>query len=227
MFEFTIKECEFLNEFKNLFSSYVNKAYQFSMKYLVNPVLSDYRENERLVLIVINKSIFQNLYSFIKLNDSNMQFSAFSCLENAVDSMRLFHVLINNPNYMHEYITKPDFSMEFCEAEIADEQIDFDANKEQFSLKEFSNALHMINSFKLKNTVISSQIIDNNVFLGLSCGKTVSDDLQNEVRKNLIGAYLSLQIHTKMFFNGGIDSDLEDVEDELYAKFLEYVKLFS
>ena len=55
----------------------------------------------------------------------------------------------------------------------------------------------------------------------------LSDELQNEVRKNLVGAYLSLSKHAKMFFNGGADTELEDFEEELYGMFTEYVKKFS
>ena len=33
--------------------------------------------------------------------------------------------------------------------------------------------------------------------------------------------------HNKMFFNGGIDDTLEELEDKLYAKFLEYIRKFS
>ena len=84
-----------------------------------------------------------------------------------------------------------------------------------------------MNSFEFKNSSISTQLVDNRVYLGLSCGKILSDDLQNEVRKNLVGAYLSLQKHIKMFFNGGIDNELEETEDNIYAKFLEYIKKFS
>ena len=93
MFEFTIRENDFLNGFLDLLSEYVNKSYKFTMSYLTSPLLSDVRESERLVLLVVNKSVFQNMYSFIKLNDSNMQFASFSCLETAVNSMRLYNVL--------------------------------------------------------------------------------------------------------------------------------------
>ena len=106
MFEFTIRENDFLNGFLDLLSDYVNKSYKFTMSYLTSPLLSDVRESERLVLLVVNKSVFQNMYSFIKLNDSNMQFASFSCLETAVNSMRLYYVLATNPDYMHEYITE-------------------------------------------------------------------------------------------------------------------------
>lgn len=36
-----------------------------------------------------------------------------------------------------------------------------------------------------------------------------------------------MQIHTKQFFNGGIDKEFEKLEDEISAKFLEYIKLYS
>ena len=120
MFEFTIRENDFLNGFLNLLSDYVNKSYKFTMSYLTSPLLSDVRESERLVLLVVNKSVFQNMYSFIKLNDSNMQFASFSCLETAVNSMRLYNVLATNPDYMHEYITGGNFSLEVCENEISE-----------------------------------------------------------------------------------------------------------
>lgn len=227
MFNFTIKESAFLNEFKDLLTEYVNKAYKFTMKYITNPLLADFRENERLILIVINKSVFQNLYSFLRLNESNMQFAAFACLESAVNSMRLYQVLAGNPKYMHDYITNPEFSLDYCESEIVNDQEEYSSEHEEFSLREFYNGIRKMNSFQLKNSAIASQIVDNNVYLGLSCGKTVSDDLQNEVRKNIVGAYLSLQKHTKMFFNGGIDNELEELEDNIYAKFLEYIRKFS
>ena len=209
-----------------MFTDYVNKSYKFTMSYITNPVLASYRENERLILIVINKSVYQNLYSFLKLNDSNMQFAAFSCLEGAVNAMRLYHILTVNSNNLYDYITNSDFSLDKCELEILQKKENYD-NTEEFSLREFSKGLHKINTFEYKNSSISTQITDNSIYLGLSCGKTVSDELQNEVRKNLVGAYLSLQKHTKMFFNGGIDGELEEIEDSIYAKFLEYVKKFS
>lgn len=226
MFEFTIRENALLNEFKDMFSDYVNKAYKFTMSYISNPILAEFRDNERLILIVINKSVFQNLYSFLKLNESNMQFAAFSCLEGAVNSMRLYQVLSLNPDYMHDYITNADFSLDKCELELLEKQEKYE-NNEEFSLREFAKGLHKMNTFEFKNSSISTQLVDNSVYLGLSCGKTVSDDLQNEVRKNLVGAYLSLQKHTKLFFNGGIDNELEETEDIIYAKFIEYVKKFS
>ena len=113
MFEFTIRENDFLNGFLDLLSDYVNKSYKFTMSYLTSPLLSDVRESERLVLLVVNKSVFQNMYSFIKLNDSNMQFASFSCLETAVNSMRLYNVLAINPDYMHEYITGGNFRLKY------------------------------------------------------------------------------------------------------------------
>lgn len=36
-----------------------------------------------------------------------------------------------------------------------------------------------------------------------------------------------MQIHTKQFFNGGIDKEFEKIEDEINAKFLEFIKLYS
>ena len=227
MFEFTIKDKDILNDFLKKFSDFVNRSYKFTMTYLSNPMLADFRENERLILISVNKSVYQNMYSFLRLNDSHMQYAAFACLESAVYAIRLYYILAHNPSYMHDFITKQDFSLDYCEYEVAEKDKDKEIQGEEFSVKEFYFGLHKVNTFELKNSSISTQIIDQNVYLGLSCGKELSGELQNEVRKNLIGAYLSLSKHTKMFFNGGLDEELEKVEDEVNAVFFEYIKKFS
>ena len=229
MFEFTIKDKDVLNDFLKKFSDFVNKSFKFTMAYLSNPIIAEFKENERLILISINKSVYQNMYSFLHLNNSNMQYAAFACLESAVYAIRLYNILVLNPSYMHDYITKPDFSLDYYEYEVAekDKNKKLKEGEEEFSVKEFYFGLHRVNTFELKNSSISTQIVDQNVYLGLSCGKELSDELQDEVRKNLIGAYLSLSKHTKMFFNGGLDEELEKVEDEVNAVFFEYIKKFS
>ena len=194
---------------------------------MASPIVSDYHDNERLILISINKSVYQNLYSFMHLNESNMQYAAFACLENALYAMRLYNALALNPDYMHTYITSPDFSLEDAEREQDEKQQEYSDKTEHFSVKEFYHALHQFNTFVLKSPAISSQLCNKNLYLGLACGQELSDELQNEVRKNMTGAYLSLSKHTKLFFNGGIDEDMENLEDELYEMFTEYVKRFS
>ena len=227
MFEFTIKEAEFLNEFKAKISDYINKSYKFTMSYLASPIVCDFRDNERLILISINKSVYQNLYSFMHLNDNNMQYAAFACLENALYAMRLYYALATSPDNMHTYITTSDFSLKEFESREEKDEKEYSETEEQFSIKAFGESLHLFNTFEMKSPSISSQLLNRNLFLGLSCGKELSDELQNEVRKNLAGTYLSLSKHAKMFFNGGLDEGLEDFEEELYAMFKEYVKKFS
>ena len=227
MFEFTICEAEFLNEFMEKIRVYINKTYKFTMNYLASPVVTDYQDNERLVLISVNKSVYQNLYSFMHLNDSNMQYAAFACLENALYAIRLYYALCTSPDNMHTYITSRDFSLEESEKKEADEDKEYSENEEHFSIKAFCESLHDFNTFVLKSPAISSQLMNNNLFLGLSCGKELSEELQNEVRKNLVGAYMSLSKHTKMFFNGGLDEELEDFEEEIDEMFRDYVKKFS
>ena len=102
MFEFTIREKDLLNDFLHQLSEYVNRSYKFTMTFLSSPELSQLRENERLILIAINKSVYQNLYSFLRLNDSHLQYAAFSCLEKAVYAMRLYRVLALYPDYLQE-----------------------------------------------------------------------------------------------------------------------------
>ena len=157
-----------------------------------------------------------------------MQYAAFACLESALYAMRVYRLLALHPDYMHAYITTPDFSVEDAEREQEKKAEETYSDKEeQFSVKEFNKSLRAFNTFVLKSPAISSQLHNKNIFLGLSCGKELSDELQNEVRKNMVGAYLSLSKHTKLFFNGGIDEAMEDFEDEIYAMFMDYVKRFS
>ena len=227
MFEFTINEADFLNEFKEKIRTYINKSYKYTMSFLASPVVCDYRDNERLILISINKSVYQNLYSFMHLNDSNMQYAAFSCLENALYAIRVYYALVTSPENMHTFITGSDFSLDEIEKKQDEREQEYSETEEQFSVRAFYNSLHLFNTFVLKSPSISSQLHNSNHYLGLSCGRELSDELQNEVRKNLVGAYLSLGKHTKMFFNGGLDEDMEDFEEEIYEMFRDYVKKFS
>ena len=61
MFQFTISNNELLTEFLRMFSDYVNKSYKFTMHYVANPLFSDFKDNERLILISLNKSVYQNM----------------------------------------------------------------------------------------------------------------------------------------------------------------------
>ena len=110
---------------------------------------------------------------------------------------------------------------------LTEKQKEYNKGEEEFSLREFATGLGKFNSFELKNAAVASQLVDGNIFLGLSCGNELGEDLQDEVRKSMIGAYLSLSKHNKLFFNGGIDDTLEELEDKLYAKFLDYIRKFS
>ena len=224
MFEFTINEAELLNGFLRDFSAYVNKSYKFTMKFLAGPERSDFSENDKLVLISVNKSVYQNLYSFLRLNDSHMQYAAFSCLESAVYAMRLFSVIAPYTEYRYKFLTDPEFSLTECEDELADDEGEYDESVEHFSLKEFCEGIHRVNTFELKTASISSQLNDGNIYLGLSCGKTLSAELQDEVRKNLIGAFVALSKYARMFESDGVNEELKALEDGLYERFLEYLR---
>ena len=217
MFEFTINEAELLNGFLRDFSAYVNKSYKFTMKFLAGPERSDFSENDKLVLISVNKSVYQNLYSFLRLNDSHMQYAAFSCLESAVYAMRLFSVIAPYTEYRYKFLTDPEFSLTECEDELADDEGEYDESVEHFSLKEFCEGIHRVNTFELKTASISSQLNEGNVYLGLSCGKTLNAELQDEVRKNLIGAFVALSKYARMFESDGVNEELKALEESVSA----------
>ena len=194
------------------------------MTFLASPERADFSENDKLVLISVNKSVFQNLYSFLKLNDGNLQYAAFACLENAVYAMRLFSVIAPYAEYRYKFITDPEFSLTECENELSQDEEEYDESMEHFSIKEFCEGVHRVNTFELKTASISSQLNEGSVYLGLSCGNTLSGELQDEVRKNLIGAFISLSKYAKMFAGDGVDEELKSLEDGLYSRFLEYLR---
>lgn len=229
MFEFTIKNADILNKFTAKTREYINKTYKHTMGYLADGNVCRFTDNERLILIAINKSVYQNLYSFLHLNDSNMQFAAFSCLETAVYAMKLYAVLAENPEYLQDYADNPDFSLEECEAALSkdEEEEEYDENTEQFSLKEFYNSLHIINTFGEKKYSIFPQVNGGSIYLGLSSGDVLSEELENEVRKNIIGAYLSLSKHVEIFSKSVSDKKIEKLEREIYELFIEYLKKYS
>ena len=77
---------------------------------------------------------------------------------------------------------------------------------------------------ELKNASISSQLNEGSIYLGLSCGNTLSAELQDEVRKNIIGAFVALSKYSRMFESDGIDEEIKKLEDSLFARFLEYLR---
>ena len=80
---------------------------------------------------------------------------------------------------------------------LTEKQKEYKKGEEEFSLREFATGLGKFNSFELKNAAVASQLVDGNIYLGLSCGNELGEDLQDEVRKSMIGAYLSLSKHNK------------------------------
>ena len=185
MFEFTIKEAEFLNEFKAKISDYINKSYKFTMSYLASPIVCDFRDNERLILISINKSVYQNLYSFMHLNDNNMQYAAFACLENALYAMRLYYALATSPDNMHTYITTSDFSLKEFESREEKEEKEYSETEEQFSIKAFGESLHLFNTFEMKSPSISSQKPVFGAFLRQGAQRRASERGEEKPRGNL------------------------------------------
>ncbi|MGN0489110.1 MAG: hypothetical protein ACI4HO_07615 [Ruminococcus sp.] len=226
MFTFTIDNSEFLNEFYGDFKEYVKSSYIFSAKFLINPTLMEkYKEQEKLTLILINKSIFQNAFNMLAQLDNNMVFSALSCLENALYNIRLFNVLKANQNNLYKYIKGEDFDLIKCE-EIIDRNTNVE-KKHEFSVIDFYNEIKSTNRFAEINKIIPSQINDGNIYMGLSNGNQLSDKLQDLIRGYVAATYEALSIHNHMFFNGGIDEEAEESDGKMFKKFMEYVKIYT
>ena len=225
MFNFTIDNAEFLNDFYREFKEYVKSAYAFSAKFLINPTLMEnYKEQEKLTLILLNKSIYQNMFNTITQIDNNMIFSALSCLENALYNIRLFYVLKINHNNLYKYMTDEFFDLKKCE-EIADKNTDV-KDRNEFSVKDFYKEIKRTNRFEDIKEIMPAQINDGNLYIGLANGKELSDKLQDKIRGYIISMYKALNFHNQMFFNGGIDNEFEEIEGSIYRKFMDYVKLY-
>ncbi|MCH5304615.1 MAG: hypothetical protein J1E41_07105 [Ruminococcus sp.] len=225
MFTFTIENCEFLNDFYKELKLYVKTLYGFTAKILINPTLmEEYKEQEKLTLILLNKSIYQNIFNMMAQLDNNMVFSSLSCLENALYNIRLFNVLKNNRNNLYKYMTDENFDLKKCE-EVLDKNTDI-KDKNEFSVKDFYKEVKNTNRFDDIKSIMPLQIHDGNLYMGLSNGNELSDKLQDKIRGYLISMYRALSAHNQLFFNGGIDKDVEELEGRIYRKFMEYIKLY-
>ena len=225
MFNFTIQNSDFLNDFYAELKEYTKTLYVFTAKYLIDPTLMEnYREQEKLTLILINKSIYQNIFNTMAQLDNNMVFSALSCLENALYNIRLFHVLKSNRNNLYKYMTDENFDLLRCE-EILEKNTE-DIKKNDFSIEYFYSEIKKTNRFTDIKEIMPAQINEGNLYMGLSNGNELSEKLQHKVRGYVVSMYRALSMHNQMFFNGGIDKDTEELEGRVYRKFIEYIKLY-
>ena len=225
MFEFTIKNYEFLNDFYRELKGYVRGFYTFTAKFLITPELMEqYKEQEKLTLILLNKSIYQNVFNMMAQLDNNMVYSAMSCLENALYNIRLFYALKINKNNLYKYMTDEYFDLVKCE-ELAAKNTDLKEQNE-FSLIDFYKDVKKNNRFEDIKSILPLEINNSSVYMGLSNGNELSEKLQDKIRGYMISTYRALDYHNRMFFNGGIDADIEEVEGRIYKKFMDYVRMY-
>ncbi len=226
MFTFTIDNSEFLNEFYKEFKEYVRSLYGYTAQFLIDPTLmEEYKEQEKLTLILINKSIYQNVFNMMAQLDNNMVFSSMSCLENALYNIRLFKALKINRHNLYKYMTDEYFDLKKCE-EIAEKNTDF-KDKNEFSVKDFYNEVKKHNRFDDIKIIMPAQIHEGSLYMGLSNGNELSDKLQDKIRGYIISMYRALSSHNDLFFNGGIDKDAEEIEGSLYRKFMDYIRYYA
>ncbi len=226
MFEFTIENKDFLNDFYREMKEYVKNSYAFTAKFLINPTLMEnYKEQEKLALILLNKSIYQNIFNTMCQLDNNMIFSAMSCLENALYNIRLFYVLKLNKNNLYKYMTDEFFDLKKCE-DIADKNTDFE-EKTDFSIIDFYKDVKRNNRFEDIKAILPLEIVDGNLYMGLSNGNQLSEKLENKVRGYMVSMYRALNLHNQMFFNGGLDPEFEEIEGRIYRKFMDYVRYYA
>ena len=226
MINFTIKHGDFLNKFFDSLKKNIRKSYEFTTKFIINPQLNDYNDGELLSLVVLNKSIFQNFTAFCSLVECKMFFSSLSCLENAVNNVRLFKVLVSDRQNLHDYIQNDDFDLDKHEKAMLLTAIN-EKKASEFSAKDFQTELSKWNKFYNMNATVPTQIIDSNIYLGMSCGEDLSESMQDALRIFIVGCYQTLLYHKSMFFNGGLDEELEKQDDEIFKLFMEYIGYFG
>ncbi len=225
MFTFTIENADFLNDFYKEFKEYVRSMYGYTAQFLIEPTLmEEYKEQEKLTLILINKCIYQNVFNMMAQLDNNMVFSSLSCLENALYNIRLFKALKINRHNLYKYMTDEYFDLIKCE-EIADKNTEL-KDKNEFSVRDFYKEIKTLNRFEDIKMIMPSQIHEGSLYMGLSNGNELSDKLQDKIRGYIISMYRALSSHNDLFFNGGIDKEAEEIEGSLYRKFMDYIRLY-
>jgi hypothetical protein len=122
-------------------------------------------------------------------------------------------------------MTDEYFDLAKCE-EIAEKNTD-DKDKSEFSIKDFYKDLKSANRFEDIKTILPLQINDGNLYVGLSNGSELGEKLQDKVRGYIVSMYRALNNHNQMFFNGGIDKNAEELEGQMYRKFMDYVRLYA
>ena len=226
MFEFTIKNAEFLNDFYRELKEYIKSSYTYTARFLITPeLMKQYKEQEKLAFILLNKSIYQNVFNMMAQLDNNMVYSAMSCLENALHNIRLFYVLKINKNNLYRYMTDEYFDLDKCE-EIAAKNTDF-KDKNEFSVIDFYKDVKRGNRFEDIKSILPLEINDGSLYMGLSNGNKLSEKLQDKIRGYIISMYRALDFHNQMFFNGGIDTDTEEIDGRIYKKFMDYVRMYA
>ena len=185
MFEFTIKNADFLNDFYRELKDYVRNAYTFTARFLITPeLMKQYKEQEKLTFILLNKSVYQNVFNMMAQLDNNMIYSAMSCLENALHNIRLFYVLKINRNNLYKYMTEEHFDLDKCE-EIAAKNTDF-KDKNEFSVIDFYKDVKRNNRFEDIKNILPLEINDGSIYMGLSNGNELSEKLQDKIRGYMI-----------------------------------------
>ena len=122
-------------------------------------------------------------------------------------------------------MTDEYFDLDKCD-EIISKNTDI-KDKNEFSVIDFYKDVKSKNRFEDIKTILPLQINDGNLYVGLSNGSELGEKLQDKVRGYIVSMYRALNNHNQMFFNGGIDKNAEELEGQMYRKFMDYVRLYA
>ena len=122
-------------------------------------------------------------------------------------------------------MTDEFFDLKKCE-DIADKNTDFE-EKTDFSIIDFYKDVKRNNRFEDIKAILPLEIVDGNLYMGLSNGNQLSEKLENKVRGYMVSMYRALNLHNQMFFNGGLDPEFEEIEGRIYRKFMDYVRYYA
>ncbi len=249
---FDIEHGTFLNEFYEKLRIFSKDSYRHTTECLVsNEGSALFGKDNIPTYLIINKAIFQNLFSFYNLIDSKMFFPACNCLRAFLESNRLFRAVVIDEQFRSEYIENSncDFWRVYDNRFMQGNIIKLLENSENESRQRAHGIIigdvNLTNHYLTKNSPISelhselskwchlnnynlllpTHITDSKFYLGIETDMS-NRNIQNLLKKYIEGAYWLLTSHLELFGEFIMLEDFEITPETMLEYAKKYIKLF-
>jgi len=244
--KFTVENSEFFNTFYNNVFEYAEllhgKINSFIKEDPEGLFVHFFKQKEIALLLLMNKSFFQNVYSFFELNKKNLYFSSFNCLRTAIENMRLTRVFYLYDDFRKEYSNNTVYSGDEPEYRFMQKQIIKKLEQEENELRSQDKiplCSTLLNHRFTKNSAISRcyselskwiHLLNSNLLLStirdridLSLEMEATHYMQEFVLKYTECVYIMLSLHSSLFIF--YDKELSDKENKVHDLYSNYIKL--